>query len=138
MVSGMVRQLAASGKHKGLNASKVGFTGFSAGGHLTAHISTAFGKRQYPRVDGADDLSCRPDFSIFMYPWMLLPKNKVPTWGAAYALASEFNGSTNGTAGITENHPVSLFIQNLDDTTAPPQVRSQRLPAPAQRLLVAC
>ena len=46
----------------------IGFTGGSAGGHLTAHVSTAFAARAYARVDASDDVSCRPDFSIFQYP----------------------------------------------------------------------
>ena len=45
---------------------------------------------------------------------MLLPHNKVPTWGSAYSLADEF-------AGMSKDHPPSAFIQNIDDTTAPPQ-----------------
>jgi len=43
---GIVRAGAAKW---GLNASRIGFTGFSAGGHLTAHISTAWRERIYPR-----------------------------------------------------------------------------------------
>ena len=54
---------------------KVGFAGFSAGGHLTVHITTAWGSRTYPRVDAADDLPCRPDFSMPIYPWKLLLNN---------------------------------------------------------------
>jgi hypothetical protein len=69
------------------------------------------------KVDAADEAPCRPDFSIFQYPWMLLPGNKVPTWGAAYTLADEL-------AGMSKDHPPSAFIQNIDDTTAPPQVKS--------------
>jgi hypothetical protein len=45
---------------------------------------------------------------------MLLPNNKVPAWGSAYSLADEFSG-------ISKDHPPSAFIQNIDDTTAPPQ-----------------
>jgi acetyl esterase/lipase len=75
---GLVR---ANAKQYGLNASRIGFTGGSAGGHLTAHISTTFAARAYAKVDASDEVSCRPDFSIFQYPWMLLPDNKVPAWG---------------------------------------------------------
>lgn len=98
----------------GVDPTKIGFTGSSAGGHLTGHISTAYANRIYERVDASDDVSCRPDFSVFMYPWSLLPGNKVPAWGAAYSLADEF-------ANMTADHPVSAFIQNADDGTAPPQ-----------------
>lgn len=108
---GLVRSKA---KQFGLNASRIGFTGSSAGGHLTAHVSTSFMNRSYARIDAADDLSSRPDFAIFQYPWMLLPDNKVPAWGAAYSLADELSG-------MASDHPVSAFVQNIDDTTAPPQ-----------------
>ena len=87
----LVRAGAAKGTWPGINASRVGFTGFSAGGHLTAHLSTAWRVRTYARQDAADDISSRPDFSVFMYPWMLLPQNRVPEWGAAYSLAEEFS-----------------------------------------------
>ena len=108
---GLVR---ANAKKWGLNASRIGFTGGSAGGHLTAHISTTFATRAYVKVDAVDEVSCRPDFSIFQYPWMLLPDNKVPAWGANYSLAAELGG-------MSKDHPPSAFIQNLDDHTAPPQ-----------------
>lgn len=60
---GIVR---ANASKWGLNASQIGFTGSSAGGHLTAHISNAWHTRYYSRVDAADDESCRPDFSVMM------------------------------------------------------------------------
>ena len=49
-----------------------------------------------------------------MYPWMLFSDNKVPAWGENYSLASDFDG-------MSKEHPPSVFIQNLDDGTAPPQ-----------------
>jgi acetyl esterase/lipase len=42
--------------------------GFSAGGHLAAALATAGDQRTYPPVDDADKTSCRPDFSILIYP----------------------------------------------------------------------
>src|SRR6266700_3641016 len=45
-----------------IDPHKIGVLGFSAGGHLSAAISTHFAKRLYPAVDAADKESCRPDF----------------------------------------------------------------------------
>jgi len=60
----LVRQGASSGKWGiSVDPSKIGFNGASAGGHLTAHVSTAWKKRAYAKLDSADDVSCRPDFS---------------------------------------------------------------------------
>lgn len=100
---GIVRSRASQW---GLNASMVGFTGFSAGGHLTAHISTAWQSRYYPRIDAADDASCKPAFSVFMYPWYLLPDNKPAKWGDNYSLSDDFAGK------VDSDHPISIFVQN--------------------------
>ena len=62
---GLVRQHAADWH---IDAHKIGVIGFSAGGHLAAAVSTRFDRRSYPPVDAADELSCRPDFAIVVYP----------------------------------------------------------------------
>jgi acetyl esterase/lipase len=62
---GLVRQHAAEWH---VDPNKVGVIGFSAGGHLAAAVSTRFAQRTYPPVDEADELSCRPDFAIIVYP----------------------------------------------------------------------
>ena len=100
-----------------VNSSRIGFTGFSAGGHLTAHVSTSWRKRSYMPVDKDDESSIRPDFSIFGYPWMLFPDNKAPAWGDQYTLAKEFTGVT----APDKHHPKSMFLHNVDDPIAPVQ-----------------
>lgn len=62
---GLVRFQAAK---YGIDPHKIGVLGFSAGGHLSADISTHFEKRLYPAVDAADKESCRPDFAVVLYP----------------------------------------------------------------------
>ena len=52
----------------GIDPRKIGVLGFSAGGHLVAALSTLFAKRLYAHVDAADDVSCRPDFAVAIYP----------------------------------------------------------------------
>jgi acetyl esterase/lipase len=47
---------------------KIGVIGFSAGGSLSARASTLFNKKTYIPVDNADSLSCRPDFTLLIYP----------------------------------------------------------------------
>jgi acetyl esterase/lipase len=51
-----------------IDPHKIGVLGFSAGGHLSAAMSTHFAKRLYPTVDAADKESCRPDFAVAIYP----------------------------------------------------------------------
>ena len=70
---GIVRQHAAEW---GIDPARVGILGFSAGGHLAAAASTNYDARSYPAVDDADKLSCRPDFSVLIYPAYLTVKEK--------------------------------------------------------------
>ena len=116
----LVRSGAKTGRWgSSINASRIGFAGFSAGGHLTAHVSTSWqvGRRAYVPVDEVDNESSRPDFSIFGYPWRILYNNKAPTWGDSYRLADEFTGI----GAPDKNHPKSMFFHNFDDPSAPAQ-----------------
>lgn len=70
---GLVRQHA---KEWNIDPNKVGVLGFSAGGHLAAALSTHFDKRLYDPVDAADQLSCRPDFAVLVYPAYLVLTDK--------------------------------------------------------------
>lgn len=51
-----------------LNPEKLGVMGFSAGGSLSARASTRFTIETYAKVDSIDLISCRPDFSLLVYP----------------------------------------------------------------------
>jgi acetyl esterase/lipase len=62
---GLVR--AQAGRWQ-VDPRKVGVLGFSAGGHLAAAMSTEFRGRLYKPVDAADQESCRPDFTVALYP----------------------------------------------------------------------
>jgi acetyl esterase/lipase len=66
---GLIRQ---AGKTWGVPLTKLGILGFSAGGNLAVMTATSFNQRTYEKVDGADDLSCRPDFAMPIYPAYLL------------------------------------------------------------------
>jgi acetyl esterase/lipase len=65
---GLVRQHAEQWH---IDPNRIGVMGFSAGGYLAAAISTHFDERFYSPVDAADQLSCRPDFAVVVYPGYL-------------------------------------------------------------------
>lgn len=69
---GMARHRA---KEWGLDPTRLGVLGFSAGGHLSATLASGAGQRSYPAVDAADQASCRPDFSVLIYPAYLTLKD---------------------------------------------------------------
>jgi acetyl esterase/lipase len=63
-------------KDWGIDPKRIGMLGFSAGGHLTAAASTNFDKRTYDKIDPIDEVSCRPDFTVLIYPAYLIVKDK--------------------------------------------------------------
>jgi acetyl esterase/lipase len=67
--AGMVR---AHAKDWAIDPQRIGVLGFSAGAHLSAALSDNSATRSYPRVDAADDVSCRPDFAILVYPGLMV------------------------------------------------------------------
>jgi len=58
-----------------IHPGRVGILGFSAGGHLAARTATNHEKRTYQPADDADKQSCRPDFTVLIYPAYLTAKD---------------------------------------------------------------
>ncbi len=67
--------LRARASELGLNEKRIGVLGFSAGGHLSARLSTNYRKRAYEAVDEVDKVACRPDFAVLVYPAYLIHKD---------------------------------------------------------------
>lgn len=60
----------------GINPSRIGMIGFSAGGHLAFATATNFEQRLYDRIDAIDDVSSRPDFAVLCYSGFLKARDK--------------------------------------------------------------
>jgi acetyl esterase/lipase len=95
---GIVRQHAAEWK---IDAHRVGVLGFSAGAYLAAALSTHFDKRLYQATDAADQMSCRPDFAVIVYP--------------GYLAIAEQNFAANAEIQVTEQTPPTFIVQTEDD-----------------------
>ena len=54
-----------------VDPTRIGTLGFSAGGHLVAHLGWRYTQSSYHPVDGIDQESCRPDFSLVIYPFAI-------------------------------------------------------------------
>jgi acetyl esterase/lipase len=95
---GMVRSHAAEWH---IDPQRIGVLGFSAGAHLAAALSTHFDHRLYDAIDGADQLSCRPDFAVIVYP--------------GYLALAEQNFAPNPEIHVTDKTPPSFIVQTEDD-----------------------
>jgi acetyl esterase/lipase len=85
-----------------LDPDRIGMMGFSAGGQMTADVSTNFTKLSYPPVDSIDKVSNRPDFAILAYPGGLVQK------GADHLTATEVS--------VTNDTPPSFIVIADNDT----------------------
>lgn len=63
-----IRIVRNEANHYQLNPEKIGVIGFSAGGSLVARASTLFTNASYTQTDSIDKLSCKPNFSMLVYP----------------------------------------------------------------------
>jgi acetyl esterase/lipase len=63
-----MRLVRARAREFGVQPDRIGFMGFSAGGHLASTIGTHFDKGDPQAADPVDRVSCRPDFLILAYP----------------------------------------------------------------------
>jgi acetyl esterase/lipase len=95
---GMVRQRAAE---LGVDPKRIGVLGFSAGGHLAAALSTNYSRRTYDPVDAADAVSCRPDFTLLIYP--------------AYLTVEKEGDRVSPELAITGETPPTFLVQTEDD-----------------------
>jgi len=95
---GIVRSHAADWH---IDAQRIGVLGFSAGAHLSAALSTHFDQRLYDPIDAADQVSCRPDFAVIVYP--------------GYLALAEQNFAPNSEIHVTGQTPPSFILQAEDD-----------------------
>jgi len=92
----------------GVDPTRIGVIGFSAGANLAVRLSTNWRKRMYERVDEADDLSCRPDFMLPIYPWDLRLRVRQRKGGAkSMEIAAGYP--------IDAETPPSFTVQAVDD-----------------------
>ena len=109
--------------HYGIDPARIGFMGFSAGGHVAASIATRFAANVYAPIDAADRGDARPSFSLPMYPVItmgegchagsrdhLLGDNPSAEMIAAYSCEKTVSADT----------PPTFLCLAADDTTVPP------------------
>lgn len=98
---GLVRSRAVEWQ---IDPHRIGVLGFSAGGHLAAALSAHFDQRLYKPVDAADQVSCRPDFAVVIYP--------------GYLAIADQNFAPNPEIHVTKETPPTFLLQTEDDRVA--------------------
>lgn len=98
-----IRLTRKNAKAWGIDPHRLGVLGFSAGGNLTVMAGTHWDRTTYPRMDDADELSCRPDFIIPIY--------------AAYLADPNDKSKLSPLVRVTKKTPPTFLAVSWDDKT---------------------
>ena len=119
----MVREKASSYQ---VDPAKVGIMGFSAGGHLASTASTHFDLGDEGAGDPIDRQSCRPDFSILMYPVisfnpLIMHKGSRNNLLGADTLNQEAIRHFSNEHQVSKQTPPTLLVHATNDKAVPPE-----------------
>ncbi len=118
----MVRYHAGSWN---VDPGKIGIMGFSAGGHLASTLSTHFDGGDPGHTDPVEKMSCRPDFSILVYPVISFTEEFMHS-GSRTALLGEDPDPDlvryySNELQVTADTPPAILIHSGDDEGVPVQ-----------------
>jgi acetyl esterase/lipase len=119
----LVRSLAAA---DGFSPDRIGFVGFSAGGHLAAATGTLFDTGKPDAGDPLERLSDRPDFLVLGYPWLnaMQPSGNYITYCSRIKIIppetckldeEKYTPSRH----VTAQTPTTFIYSTSDDQTVP-------------------
>ncbi len=105
----------------GIDPEKIGIMGFSAGGHLASSLSTHYDAGNPESEDEIERISCRPDFSILMYP-VISFTGEFQHSGSRKALVGEDSTLMeyfSNEKQVTEDTPPAILFHSSDDKAVP-------------------
>ncbi len=110
-----------------INPEKIGVLGFSAGGHLASTISTHHDQGlSQSNIEIDRTSSSRPDFTILIYPVVLMQNSPETHYGSRQNLLGEI--PRNELVDYYSNHlqvkhdtPPAILIHTNEDSSVPPE-----------------
>jgi acetyl esterase/lipase len=116
----IVRQKAAEW---GINPSKIGIAGSSAGGHLASTAGTRFDLGNTEASDPIEKFSCRPDFMLLLYPVITFDeeyghmgsRTNLIGANAKFDLVERYSNEKQ----VTAQTPPTFLVHADDDTGVP-------------------
>ncbi|GGG75839.1 alpha/beta hydrolase [Paenibacillus radicis (ex Gao et al. 2016)] len=108
----------------GVDPSRIGILGFSAGGHLASTAGTQYDAGDVESADPIERVSSRPDLMVLCYPVISLGKYTHP--GSLVNLLGEDSSqqqrdSLSGELQVTSDTPPTFLWHTADDSAVPVQ-----------------
>jgi len=109
----------------GINPSKIGIAGSSAGGHLASTAGTNFDPGKPDATDPVEKFSCRPNFMFLLYPVITL-KEEFTHLGSRINLIGPGNNwkmveKYSNELNVTSQTPPTFLVLADDDNAVPPR-----------------
>lgn len=114
-----IRLVRSKATEWGLKSNQIGIMGFSAGGNLAVNAGTHFDGGNPQSSDPVEQISCRPDILILMYPVISMEAN-LTHMGSRNNLLGRQPDSTkvkyySGEQNVTAETPPTFLVQATDD-----------------------
>ena len=117
-----IRTVRSRAAQWSIDPKRIGIIGFSAGGHLASTAGTHFDAGDPKSADAIEQVSCRPDFMVLVYPVITMgenghqgSRNNLLGKDATPELIELFSNEKR----ITRETPPAFLAHALDDNAVP-------------------
>lgn len=119
-----IRTVRANAEKWKLDPKHIGIMGFSAGGHLASTAGTHFDAGDAKAAEPIDQLSCRPDFMILVYP--VITMGEKGHGGSRHNLLGDKPSAEaiklySNELQVTKQTPPAYLAHAKDDGPVPPE-----------------
>jgi acetyl esterase/lipase len=118
-----VRFVRAHAQELGIRGDRVGFMGFSAGGHLASTVATHFDAGNGSAQDPVERMGSRPDFVVLAYPVISMTAEYGHKLSATNLLGehpdSKLARQMSSELQVTHETPPTFLFSTNADTTVP-------------------
>jgi acetyl esterase/lipase len=120
-----IRYVRQRAQQLGVDGTRIGIMGFSAGGHLASTAATHFDAGDPQSTDPAERFSSRPDFAVLCYPVITLKPPHAHAGSRRMLLGESPEAKLvdllSNDERVTPQTPPTFLFHTTEDTAVPPE-----------------